>query len=137
VNYNVIVQTPLTLLRSVDDRIGTPITAQGAPPAETPPLLGQFAGIVAAQDKASIGHDTVQPVVEIQANVSGRDLAGTASDVQKAIDRVKLPDGVSLQLRGQSESMTSAFRGMDWACCSRWGSSISCWWSSSNPGSIR
>jgi len=112
VNYNVIVQTPLTLIRSVDDLIGTPITPQGAPPAQTPPLLGQFAGISTLQDKASIGHDTVQPVVEIQANVSGRDLAGTASDVQKAIDRVKVPEGVSLQLRGQSENMTSAFRGM-------------------------
>ena len=112
VNYNVIVQTPLNLVRSVDDLIGTPITAQGAPPAETPPLLGQFAGISTAQDKASIGHDTVQPVVEIQANVSGRDLGGTAADVQKAIDRVKLPESVSVRLRGQSESMSSAFRGM-------------------------
>jgi CzcA family heavy metal efflux pump len=113
VNYNVVVQTPLPRIATVNDLYATPITPQGANQASTnSPFLGSMAQIETLQDKATISHDTVQPVVEVQANVAHRDLGSTAADVQKAIDKIKLPDGVTVRIRGQAESMNEAFTNM-------------------------
>jgi CzcA family heavy metal efflux pump len=115
VNYNVIVQTPLPQVATVDDLYSTPITPQGGTPqgrAGNSPFLGSIAQIETTQDKASISHDTVQPVVEIQASVAHRDLGATAAAVQKAVDKLDLPDGVTVKVRGQAESMNAAFSNM-------------------------
>jgi multidrug efflux pump subunit AcrB len=113
VNYSVVVQTPLAQVATVSDLYSTPVTPQGGQSQQgTAPLLGSIAQIETSQDKASIAHDTVQPVVEIQANVAHRDLGGTAADVQKAVDKLELPQGVTVQVRGQAESMNTAFGNM-------------------------
>jgi len=51
-------------------------------------------------------------VVEVQANVAHRDLGATAADVQKAVDKLDLPEGVTVRVRGQAESMNAAFSNM-------------------------
>jgi multidrug efflux pump subunit AcrB len=116
VNYNVIVQTPLQRVSTVDDLYATPVTPQGGTQGTTGPVsapfLGSLAQIQTSQDKAAIAHDTVQPVVEVQANVAHRDLGATASDVQAAVDKLDLPDGVTVKVRGQAESMNAAFGNM-------------------------
>ncbi|HEX9401291.1 MAG TPA: efflux RND transporter permease subunit [Anaeromyxobacter sp.] len=48
-------------------------------------------------------------VVEVQLAVSGRDLGAVARDVEAAVRRVPLPKGITVRLRGQSESMFTAF----------------------------
>jgi multidrug efflux pump subunit AcrB len=136
VNYIVAVQTPILQMASIDDLLGTPLTGPGGVPQQstvanvptvTPPPLeiatssslgrtatsapyvGGLARLIPTQDRASIAHYTVQPIIEVQASVHGRDLGGASSDIQKIIDGIKPPQGVRIRLRGQSESMKSSF----------------------------
>lgn len=116
VNYNVVVQTPLTQVSRVDQLLSTPISpANGLSTAADPggvnaaPYLGALAQLSTTAQRASIRHETVQPVVDVQCSVSGRDLGGVARDIQHALADLKLPDRVEVHVRGQSESMFSSF----------------------------
>ena len=118
VNYIVAVQTPITRMASVDDLMSTSVTPSiAAPPAapqfgpvdNTATYLGGIARLRPTQDAASVNHYTVQQVLDVQASVHGRDLGGAASDIHKVIDRLKLPEGTRIHVRGQSEVMRASF----------------------------
>jgi multidrug efflux pump subunit AcrB len=119
VNYFVVVQTPITKAATIDDLRSTPITGttsymqSGAPGAALPPYLGAVAAVHPAQSKSLISHDAVQRIVDVQVNVEDRDLGAVARDVDDAIKGLgKLPQGVRINVRGQSESMLSSFRSL-------------------------
>ena len=58
-----------------------------------------------------ISHEGGQRIVDVDADVQGRDLGSVARDIQHAIDALSpLPPNVKVRLRGQSESMFDAFR---------------------------
>jgi len=119
VNYNVAVQTPPERIRGMDDLRSTPLpnpdpasSASGALPAPgsgAAPYLGALSLFQPSTGRSYIAHDTVQPIVEVQLAAQGRDLGSVARDLGRAIDRLKLPDGASVRLRGQSQSMFQAF----------------------------
>jgi multidrug efflux pump subunit AcrB len=58
-----------------------------------------------------VNHYNVQPVYDIFANVQGRDLGSVASDIDRVLAsyRDQLAPGNSINMRGQVESMRSAF----------------------------
>ncbi len=140
VNYFVSVQTPITRIDSVGDLMSTPLGlpgaspgAQASMPSPTPEqptpastaglpasptatasqatYLGAVATVTPTEERALINHYSVQPVIDVQCSVDGRDLGGVSSDVQKAVDAVKkkLPSGSGVSIRGQSESMRTSF----------------------------
>ena len=123
VNYNVAVQTPYQKIHSVDDLMNTPITI-GNPaftnnpnpsPTDLPEAqaqtLGNLAKITSTTQFNLFTHYTVQRVMNIDANVEGRDLGSVASEIQKKIDGLgKLPPGMRIDLRGQSAVMNSSFQ---------------------------
>jgi multidrug efflux pump subunit AcrB len=132
VNYVVAAQTPIVQMASVDDLLGTAVTPAGGlveasatvgangnpatsgtstlgPPVTTAPYLGGVARLVPTQDRASISHYTVQPIVDVQASVHGRDLGGATSDIQKIVDAVKSPAASRITIRGQAQSMRESF----------------------------
>src|SRR6185312_15855500 len=97
VNYTVVVKTPLKQLGSVSQVMATPITS-GKPPADantagSPAAVPEaptqiLSGIATVQPGGSpeqINHYTVQRVIDVGANVEGRDLGAVASDIQKKI----------------------------------------------------
>lgn len=116
VNYPVVVQTPISRISSVDDLLGTPIATAVAPAngrADITPYLGSISELRPTSAKASVNHYTVQPVIDLQAGVEGRDLGAAASDIQKAIDGLQgVPKDMHITLRGQSESMFTSFRSL-------------------------
>ena len=61
-----------------------------------------------------VGHYNIQPVYDVYANVDGRDLGGVADAVNKIITEFtpKLPRGSFITMRGQVQSMNSAFLGL-------------------------
>src|SRR3989442_12731639 len=72
--------------------------------------LGAVAQLRPATGLSMINHVSVQRVVDVQASATGRDLGGVTLDIQKAIASVKdLPKATRISLRGQSESMFTAF----------------------------
>jgi multidrug efflux pump subunit AcrB len=135
VNYPVAVQTPILRMASVSDLLGTAVTPPGSGPQQstvanvptvTPgplaltlsdfgpmstnaPYLGGVARLQPTQSRASINHYTVQPIIDVQASVHGRDLGGASADVQQIIDGIEKPSGTRVRVRGQAESMRSSF----------------------------
>ena len=135
VNYVVAVQTPILEMASVDQLLGTSVTPAGGASLEnttanvmtpTPgplaagesalgptsgdaPYLGGIARLVPTQDRASVSHYTVQPIVDVQASVHGRDLGAVTSEIQDLIHGVKASDATRIRIRGQAQSMRESF----------------------------
>ena len=101
VTYNVAVQTPEYRVDSLQALMNTPITAPGAP---APQMLGNLATVTPAVTPAVISHYNIQPVIDVYANVQGRDLGGVARDTRKIVaasSRRSFPAGRALTIRGQ------------------------------------
>lgn len=115
INYQVTVQTPQSLIDSLDAIQGTPIN--GPQNVQTSlkdtHLLATLAKIGRSTSPTLISHYNVQPVFDIFCDVDRRDLGGVARDVQKILDEEtgsgKLPRGSWLILRGQAETMHNSF----------------------------
>jgi multidrug efflux pump subunit AcrB len=130
VNYNVVVQAPYFHVTDVPTLMSVPITTavtslqgqmapagyapptQPTPPPDTPiaPYLGSISDVHPIVTRASIHHETVQPTIDVECNVQGRDLGAVSSDVDAAVKRLgKLPPGVQVVVAGQSQTMSTAF----------------------------
>ena len=130
VNYNVIVEAPYFKISDVPTLMSVPLTPAVtqlqapmaptgfAPPTQlTPPpvtpiaaYLGSISDIHPIVTRASIHHESVQPTIDVECNVQGRDLGAVSSDVQAAVGRLgKLPPGVQVVVAGQSQTMATAF----------------------------
>ncbi len=125
VNYTVVVKTPLPQLASVDQVMATPLTrgrrstttARARSPAAVPEaptqMLSGIAEVHPGGSPEQINHYTVQRVIDVGANVEGRDLGTVAADIQKKIDGLgKLPPGMKITLRGQNQVMNQSFRSL-------------------------
>jgi multidrug efflux pump subunit AcrB len=128
VNYFVAVRLPVDQVRSVDDLMGISISAPPAP-AGTPPggqptasslatqpnapvsRLSDIASIRAGSTMQSISHYSVQRVVDVTANVDGRDLGGVTKEIRAMIAEISkdLPITTHITLRGQPEVMETSF----------------------------
>ena len=125
VNYNVIEQARQHLFDSVGALQNIPLsttatsssnatvdsaTTSAATAPSQPQLLGNLATISHGWDPAIVAHYTVQRVVDVDCGVSGRDLGGVTSAVQREIGRLgKLPAGTQVVIRGQSQAMSASF----------------------------
>jgi CzcA family heavy metal efflux pump len=111
VTYNVAVQTPEYRVDSLQALMNTPVTAPGAP---APQVLANLATVSPAVTPAVISHYNIQPVMDVYANVQGRDLGGVARDTRKIVAEFekKLPKGSRIEVRGQVETMSSSFVGL-------------------------
>ena len=136
VNYQVAVQTPLPRSASVRALLATPISPAGGargiqdpatalmtdpqPQPDSPFTprsgvalqLGDIAKVTPSQDPALISHDMVQRVLEIRLSIDGRDLGSVADAIDDAIAGTKLPGGVRIHVRGQSDSMRTSFHSL-------------------------
>ena len=108
INYPVAVQTPQHRVDSADSVL---LTAVAGGTFAAPQLLSNVSSIEHRQVASVVSHSNVQPVFDIYANVQNRDLGGVAAEVERlaAGARKKLPPGSQIVVRGQVESMNSAF----------------------------
>jgi len=72
--------------------------------------LNEIAEIKKVPGKTDIEHENLSQVVNIEAQISGRDLGGTAADIQNLLKNWHLPPGVTIALSGQYESQQQAFK---------------------------
>ena len=122
VNYNVVVKIPLQSMQTVSDLLKMPVT--GANPAlatstsTTSPganpfrviSLGNLVTLDSRTALSAISHFNVQRVLDVTANVEGRDLGGVIDEVKQAIKKLgELPPGMHINIRGQAEVMDEAF----------------------------
>jgi multidrug efflux pump subunit AcrB len=122
VNYEVISQMPVHYVDSVQALERIPILGSAAAAATgaadgigsgfVPPsqMLGNVATITHGVDPSVIDHYTVQRVIDLDAGVAGRDLGSTSAAMREAIARLgKLPPGIQITIRGQSQAMQQSF----------------------------
>jgi multidrug efflux pump subunit AcrB len=110
IQYLVSAQTPQYRIDSVAALLDTPIGSQGAP-GTAPQVLSNVATVERTTSASIVSHYDVQPVFDVYANVDNRDLGSVAAEVRKIeaeFDK-RLPRGSFTTLRGQVESMDSAF----------------------------
>jgi multidrug efflux pump subunit AcrB len=134
VSYLISVQTPQYKVNAIPDILHTPIaiTAGSIVPTsgntgytmpetgltgtETPQpqLLSNLASIQHVTAPIVVSHYNVQPVFDVYTNVQNQDLGSVGSQVQKIVDDVRhhLPRGTTLVIRGQVQSMYSAYVGL-------------------------
>ena len=110
VSYSIAVQTPPYKLTSIDELEQTPLVS----PTGQTELLSNFVTTSRDVTPGLVTHYNVAPVLEVYANVENSDLGSVADEVNKIVDtyKDKLPRGTTLQVRGQIQSMNSAFLGL-------------------------
>jgi multidrug efflux pump subunit AcrB len=126
VNYTVSVQTPPERLASVDALMATPVSPVLSPvlqpagarllmPQRGAPVvsLGNVATVRQDTSYQSVSHYTVQRVIDIAANLDGRDLGSTVRDIEKRMGEITaekdFPKTAKIITRGQYEVMQSSF----------------------------
>ncbi|HEX9464565.1 MAG TPA: efflux RND transporter permease subunit [Alphaproteobacteria bacterium] len=127
VNYPVIVRMPVETMSTVRDLMDIPVSKpltdvaplQAVLPIASLPRapgsrLGDVAAVNLRSSAESLSHYTIQRVINVAANIDGRDLGNTARDIQAVITAVQkdLPSTVRIDIRGQYEVMQSSFRGL-------------------------
>ena len=112
VSYQVAVQTPQYRVDNFQALQNTPVTAstQGAQPQ----ILGNLVTTSTVARPASIAHYDVQPMINVYASVSGRDLGSISTRVAQLVHDVEkeLPRGSRIFIRGQVQTMSTSFVGL-------------------------
>ncbi|MFH5250494.1 efflux RND transporter permease subunit [Burkholderia semiarida] len=113
VQYPLQIQTPQYNLSSVDDLLGTPISASGR--TGTPlQLLGNLVQVRSTANPAVITHYNIRPAIDVYVSVEGRDLGAVAGEIDRIVAdaRATLPRGTDLSMRGQIETMRTSYVGL-------------------------
>ncbi|HEY6868125.1 MAG TPA: efflux RND transporter permease subunit [Novosphingobium sp.] len=111
VSYPIVIQAPQYRTGSLPDLNNLPVT--GSKPTDYQ-LLGGLGTMHREPSPGVISHYAVQPAFDVYATTQGRDLGAVATDIQSIIDQTQaqLPKGASVKLRGQVETMNTAFTGL-------------------------
>ncbi|HUD52530.1 efflux RND transporter permease subunit [Parvibaculum sp.] len=112
VSYQVVAQTPEYLLNSLDQLQNLPINGSSA--NGTLQVLGGLGTLSRDATDAAVSQYNIQNMANIYATTNGRDLGSVADDINAVLDaRAKdRPKGVTVTLRGQYQTMNTAFSGM-------------------------
>jgi CzcA family heavy metal efflux pump len=108
ISYLVETRTPTYKIDSIDAITSMPLRNESAKDAQ---LLENVSRIERGTASEVVSHSNVQPVFDVYANVQGRDLGSVARDVNRVLEsyRSELAPGNFINMRGQVESMQSAF----------------------------
>jgi multidrug efflux pump subunit AcrB len=115
VSYPVVAQTPEYMIDSLQKLAAIPVTGARAAGQE-PQVLGGLGSLSRGATPAVISQYNIQPMVNVFAATQGRDLGGVAGDIQKVLKALEKdkPATVKVTLRGQYQTMNTAFSGMGW-----------------------
>ncbi|WP_175748469.1 efflux RND transporter permease subunit [Burkholderia pyrrocinia] len=113
VQYPLQIQTPQYNISSVDDLLGTPISASGRSGMPLQ-LLGNLVQVRTAANPAVITHYNIRPAIDLYVSVEGRDLGSVAGEIDRIVSdtRASLPRGTELTMRGQIETMRTSYIGL-------------------------
>ncbi|MDE8653128.1 efflux RND transporter permease subunit [Novosphingobium album (ex Liu et al. 2023)] len=111
VSYPVVSQAPEHLVGSMSDLTNVPVAGAGGAVSQP---LGALAEIRRSATVPVVSRYNLSPVIDIYATPQGRDLGAVAGDVQDIIASMKdkEPKGSTIAIRGQFETMNTAFSGL-------------------------
>ena len=105
-------QTPQDQMQSINALQTIPVSnTAGTGPTAQPEIVGGLAGVSTTAIPGVVSHNAIMPVVDIYANVEGRDLGAVSRAMQAIIDDMQseLPRGAAVTLTGQATTMQSAY----------------------------
>jgi multidrug efflux pump subunit AcrB len=112
VSHLVNVQTPQNQLGSVNDLQTITVDKGDGNPGNSPPqIVGGLSRLSQVGSPGLVSHYAIKPVIDIYANVEGRDLGAVSTDIQKIITEMQrnVPKGSTVTLAGQSTTMWSSY----------------------------
>lgn len=104
--YNILVRLNEDYRSKIDDLKKLIITTSGGQQV----LLGNIAKIEKANAPVQIDRKYQQRLVEVTANVAGRDLGSVSSDIQNKLDQINIPLGFEIKQTGNVEQQQKTFR---------------------------
>jgi multidrug efflux pump subunit AcrB len=109
--YSLTVQTPQYAVDSLDALLRTPVRAASAAMTTAPQLLSNLVGVSPAVQEAVDSRYNLAPTIDIYSSAQGRDMGSISVDIGRLVAdlRPHLPRGVTVQIRGQTETMKSSF----------------------------
>ena len=111
VNYNLVAQTPQYRMQSLQDLENIPISASGN---RNPEILGDVADVRRGHEMAIISEYNIRRVVDVYGAVQDRDLGSVSHAVDRIVAQARktLPRGTFMTVRGQTQTMRSAYTGL-------------------------
>ena len=108
VSYPIVAQMPQYRVDTMSDLINVPVASSEANALQ---YLGGLAQITPGPSPGIVSHYNVQPVVDIYGAVQGRDLGALSADIDRILQETRkdVPHGSYVVLRGQVQTMTSAY----------------------------
>jgi multidrug efflux pump subunit AcrB len=109
--YNLTVQTPQYAVDSLDALLRTPVRAASGALTTQPQLLSNLVGVSPAVQEAVESRYNLAPTIDIYSSAQGRDMGSISVDIRRMVAELRphLPRGVSVQIRGQTETMKTSF----------------------------
>jgi len=111
VSYSINGQVPQYQINSLDAIRNLPILGSNTGSFQ---ILGNIANISRSQTSPVVDHYNIRPVINVYANVDGKDLGYVSDQVNHLVQeaRGKLPRGSFIDLRGQVLTMQDSFLGL-------------------------
>jgi multidrug efflux pump subunit AcrB len=112
VQYALAAQTPEYDTDTLQKLENIPVT--GRVGGLEPQVLGALGTLTRGSTAAVVSQYNISPLVDVYASTQGRDLGAVAGDVKKVLAKLdkERPAKVKVVLRGQYETMNTAFSGM-------------------------
>jgi multidrug efflux pump subunit AcrB len=109
--YSLAVQSPQYAIDSLDELLRTPVRAAGATMTTAPQLLSNLVAVAPAAQEAVDSRFNLAPTIDIFSSAQGRDMGSISVDIRRLVAQLRphLPRGVSVDIRGQTETMKSSF----------------------------
>ena len=104
--YNILVRLNQDYRNQIEDLKKLTITSAGGQQV----LLGNIANIERKAGPVQIDRKYQQRLVEVTANVVGRDLGSVSDDIQKKLDGLNVPPGFEIKQTGNVEQQKKTFR---------------------------
>jgi len=83
-----------------------PITGPGQP---KPVSLRNIMAMSTAKGPVDVNHVNIRRVIDVYANVQGRDIGSVAGDIDRLLNRLELPEGYKVTLAGETAAMQESF----------------------------
>jgi CzcA family heavy metal efflux pump len=103
--YNILVRLDEDYRSRIEDLSNLTLTTSGGAQV----LLGNIARVEKANSPVQIDRKYQQRLVEVTANVSGRDLGSVAAEIRNRLQSITIPPGFELKIGGNVEQQQKAF----------------------------
>ena len=107
--YFVGVQYPEQLDRTIEDVLSIPVIGAGQANSVD---LGSLVTVTRRADAVEINHSGLRRVSNVYVNTENRDIAGIAADIHKRLDKMILPEGMYVRLKGEYARMNESFQSL-------------------------